>query len=51
MRVALLLIPALLAGCGDKPSDGWTGYAEAERRAKQRLDDLAQAFTAAARAG
>jgi len=30
MRVALLLIPALLAGCGDKPPVGWTGYAEAE---------------------
>lgn len=30
MRVALLLIPALLAGCGDRPPDGWTGYAEAE---------------------
>lgn len=29
-RVGLLLIPALLAGCGDKPPDGWTGYAEAE---------------------
>lgn len=30
MRTALLLIPALLAGCGDKPPTGWTGYAEAE---------------------
>ena len=29
-RISLLLIPALLAGCGEKPSTGWTGYAEAE---------------------
>ena len=29
-RYALLLTPALLAGCGDKPPEGWTGYAEAE---------------------
>jgi HlyD family secretion protein len=26
----LLLLPALLAGCGDQPAPGWTGYAEAE---------------------
>jgi len=30
MRTALLLIPALLAGCGDKPPEAWTGYAEGE---------------------
>ncbi|MGM9482731.1 HlyD family secretion protein [Roseateles sp. NT4] len=30
MRTTLLLIPALLAGCSDKPPQGWTGYAEAE---------------------
>jgi HlyD family secretion protein len=30
MRTALLLIPALLASCGDRPPEGWTGYAEAE---------------------
>lgn len=30
MRPALLLIPALLAACSDKPTTGWTGYAEAE---------------------
>lgn len=29
-RNAMLLIPALLAGCGDRPPEGWTGYAEAE---------------------
>ena len=29
-RIMLLLIPALLAGCSDKPAAGWTGYAEAE---------------------
>ncbi|KQW45729.1 hypothetical protein ASD88_12635 [Pelomonas sp. Root662] len=26
----MLLLPALLAACGDKPPVGWTGYAEAE---------------------
>ena len=30
MRTALLSIAALLAGCGDKPPEAWTGYAEAE---------------------
>lgn len=29
-RPVLWLLPALLAGCGDKPPAGWTGYAEAE---------------------
>ena len=27
---AAVLAAALLAGCGDRPPDGWTGYAEAE---------------------
>lgn len=29
-RIFLPLTAALLAGCGDKPPEGWTGYAEAE---------------------
>ena len=29
-RISALLVPVLLAGCGDKPSEAWTGYAEAE---------------------
>jgi HlyD family secretion protein len=29
-RISLLLVTALLAGCSDKPSEAWTGYAEAE---------------------
>ncbi|RZL36107.1 MAG: HlyD family efflux transporter periplasmic adaptor subunit, partial [Rubrivivax sp.] len=29
-RLTPLLLPALLAACGDKPPAGWTGYAEAE---------------------
>jgi HlyD family secretion protein len=29
-RCLLLLMPALLAACGDKPPVGWTGYAEGE---------------------
>lgn len=29
-RIFLPAMAALLAGCGDRPTDGWTGYAEAE---------------------
>lgn len=30
MRAVLFLVPLLLGGCGNKPPEGWTGYAEAE---------------------
>ncbi|WP_082567834.1 HlyD family secretion protein [Pelomonas sp. Root1217] len=30
MKRILPLLAVLLAGCGDKPPEGWTGYAEAE---------------------
>ena len=30
MKRILCVLAALLAGCGDKPPEGWTGYAEAE---------------------
>ncbi|MBV8034219.1 HlyD family efflux transporter periplasmic adaptor subunit [Roseateles sp.] len=29
-RIFLPVVAVLVAGCGDKPSEGWTGYAEAE---------------------